>query len=141
MLFILIGLHIGSFIWITYLFYKHSRFIAYHFSMSLAIISSLWNTLAFGLLLNELLSAYFLYMIIIMTVAIGACSAILTGIILDFQSFYAGSVTGIMGGIMGPMLGDILSGSQSIALFIFIELICTILLFLSLQSSQIRREI
>ena len=141
MLYILIGLHIGSFIGITYLFYKFSKFIAYHFSMSLAIISSLWNTLAFGLLLNQLLSAYMLYMIIIITIGIGVISAILTGIILDFQSFYAGSVTGIMGGLMGPMLGDILSDNQSIALFIFIELICSTLLFISLHSSQIRREI
>ena len=141
MLYTLIGLHIGAYIGITYLFYKQSSFIAYHFSMSLAIIISLWNTLAFGLLLNQFLSAYFLYMIMIITMAIGAGSAILTGIILDFQSFYAGSVTGIMGGLMGPMLGDILSGSQSIILFIIIEILCTTLLFLSLRSSQIRREI
>ena len=141
MLYILIGLHIGSFIGITYLFYKFSKFIAYHFSMSLAIILSLWNTLAFGLLLNHLLSAYLLYMIIIITIAIGAISSILIGLILDFQSYYSGSVTGVMGGLMGPMLGDILSGSQSIILFIIIECLCTALLFLSLLSSQIRREI
>lgn len=141
MLYILVGLHMVAFIGITYLFYKQSKFIAYHFSMSLAIIISLWNTLAFGLLLNQLLSAYLLYMIIIITIVIGAISAIITGIILDFQSFYAGSVTGVMGGLMGPMLGDILSGSHSIVLFIIIEFICITLLLISLCSTQIRREI
>ena len=141
MLSILLGLHIAAFTGITYLFYKRSTHIAYHFSMSLAIIISLWNTLAFGLLLNHLLSAYLLYMIIIITIAIGAISSILTGIILDFQSFYSGSVTGVMGGLMGPMLGDLLSESQAIVLFIIIGLFCFALLFISLRSTQIRREI
>ena len=141
MLYILVLTHIMFFVGITYLFYKRSQFIAYHFSIGLAITVSLWNTLAFGLLLNHLLSSYLLYMIIIITIALGVISAIFTGLILDFQSFYSGSVTGVMGGLMGPMLGDMLSRNQTMILFIIIELICTVLLFISLCSTQIRREI
>ena len=137
----LLILHSSAFIWIMYNFHKLSKFIAYHYSMVLGIIISLWNTLAVGLLLHQILSAYLLYMIILITMAVGAATSMLIGLILDFQSFYAGSMTGIMGGLMGPMLSDILSGSQPVYLFIIVEFTCLILLTISLYSTQIRREI